>query len=311
MNKNIDDLIEECKAGKYDDIRKSGSSPCYAINDDFVLVHHKNIKDAMIFAEFYRKLSDEDKKNIFTVVDCKQIDGEDRCWELQTRASGEHFRGEAKTKEELLNRYSMILEMPPEHIRDFFKAIMVLGTNKMEYDSSGNNVLYDENKGFQIIDLFYAGEHSPDYRIDINDLLDVNNYQTMNLLLGINRIPEVGKKSYGGKITATEREEIIPIIRETLKKIVLSVSDLEYNGQKMTYEGIQSCLEEYKKYGIELSIDEILQDKNGFITQNSIGKSTISRSISGIDIANEKVANDMERTISLNQDLEQNSKEEK
>lgn len=133
----------------------------------------------------------------------------------------------------------------------------------------------------------------------------------MDLLLGINRIPEIGKKSYGGRITATEREEIIPIIQESLKKIVLSVSDLEYNGQKMTYEGIKNCLEKYKVYGIELSIDEILQNKNGLITQNSIGKATVSRSISGIDIANEKVANDIERTISLGHDLEQNSEEQK
>lgn len=152
---------------------------------------------------------------------------------------------------------------------------MVLGSNKMEYDSSGNNVLYDKDKGFQIIDLNYCGKSMPDYKIDINDLLSPSNYQTMNLLLGINRIPKVERKSYGRQITAIEREEITPIIQETLKKIILSVSDLEYNWQKMTYDGIKKCLEGYKEYGIELSIDEILQDKTKFTTQETSGKPTL------------------------------------
>ena len=309
MNKNIEELIEECKIGKYDDIRKHGSSPCYAINDDLVLVHHKNSEDSKVFAEFFKSLSDEEKKNIFTVIDYKEIEGDDRCWELQARASGKHFRedvkGQEQIKEELLNRYSMILEMPQEHIRDFFRAIMVLGSNKMEYDNSGNNVLYDKDKGFQIIDLDYCGKHTPNYKIDINDLLSPSNYQTMELLLGTNRIPKVSQKSYGRKITQADREQISPIIQETLKKIILSVSNLEYKGQKMTYEGIKNCLEMYKEYGIELSIDEIFSNKNKFITQEAVGKSTISRNIEGIDIANKKVSDITERTIYANQDIEE------
>lgn len=309
INRNIEELIEECKIGKYDDIRKHGSSPCYAIDDDVVLVHHKNSEDSKIFAEFFKSLSDEDKKNIFTVIDYKEIEGDDRCWELQARASGEHFRGDVEGQEqiknELLNRYSMILGMPQEHIRDFFRAIMVLGSNKMEYDNSGNNVLYDKDKGFQIIDLDYCGKRIPNYKIDINNLLLPDNYQTMTLLLGTNRIPKVSQKSYGRKITQTDREQIRPIIQETLKKIILSVLELEYNGQKITYEGIKNCLEEYKEYGIELSIDEILNDKNKFITQEEIGKATINRNIEGIDIAKEKVSNIAEKIRYLNQDIEQ------
>lgn len=309
INRNIEELIEECKIGKYDDIRKHGSSPCYAIDDDVVLVHHKNSEDSKIFAEFFKSLSDEDKKNIFTVIDYKEIEGDDRCWELQARASGEHFRGEVEGQEqiknELLNRYSMILGMPQEHIRDFFRAIMVLGSNKMEYDNSGNNVLYDKDKGFQIIDLDYCGKRIPNYKIDINNLLLPDNYQTMTLLLGTNRIPKVSQKSYGRKITQTDREQIRPIIQETLKKIILSVLELEYNGQKITYEGIKNCLEEYKEYGIELSIDEILNNKNKFITQEEIGKATINRNIEGIDIAKEKVSNIAEKIRYSNQDIEQ------
>ena len=68
INRNIEELIEECKIGKYDDIRKHGSSPCYAIDDDVVLVHHKNSEDSKIFAEFFKSLSDEDKKNIFKII---------------------------------------------------------------------------------------------------------------------------------------------------------------------------------------------------------------------------------------------------
>jgi hypothetical protein len=315
ISKNLEELIEECKIGKYDDIRKHGSSPCYAINDDYVLVHHKNSEDSRAFAEFYKSLSEEDRKNIYTVVDYKKTEGDDRCWELQTRASGEHFRsdvnGQEQVKRELLNRYSMILEMPKEHIRDFFRAIMVLGCNKMEYDNSGNNVLYDKSKGFQIIDLDYCGKRAPDFKIDINNLLSPDNYQTMTLLLGTNCIPKVGQKSYGRKITEEEREEINPIIQATLKKIVSSVLDLEYNGKKMTYEGIKSCLEKYKEYGIELSIDEILSNKNKFITQEDVGKSTISRNIEGIDIAEKIVSSIAEKSIYTNQDIEQETEEKK
>lgn len=58
-------------------------------------------------------------------------------------------------------------------------------------------------------------------------------------------------------------------------------------------------------------INEVLQGENGFITQNSVGKSTVSRDVEGIDFADKRVNNDKERTIHINQEIEQISEEGK
>lgn len=302
---NLDEIIEGCNNGKYINIAKAGNAPCFDIDENYVLVIHQKPK----YAERFKQLSDslgDNKGCICTVVDYK-VEDEQKVYELQRKAKGEHFRIDStkqalydnisnlkkyteklikdnengisnmsieqiesyynsqlksfqrtmnsplfkervdKRSDDLLRRYSLIMDMPKEHLVDFFKSVLILHDNKIEYDSSGNNVLYDKENGFSIIDLEDYSKR-PDLKGDMETLISSNNYQTMNILLGINKFNEL-------------HEEEIPLVqemmREALKKICVSVIDLEYNGQKMSKEIMEKSLETYKKYNIDLSYDEI------------------------------------------------------
>lgn len=170
-------------------------------------------------------------------------------------------------KEELLNRYNRIIQMPQEHIQDFFKAILILADNKIEYDSQGNNVLYDEQNGFAIIDLDDVSKLQPNIRGELKHLLDESNCHTMRDLLGTNKINEVPEE---------ERPECLEAMREALKKIVISVFDLEHGSQKMSKEVIEKSLTTYKKYGIDLTYEEIVQEMQKEAGTQQLGKETVS-----------------------------------
>ena len=152
-------------------------------------------------------------------------------------------------KDELMARYSKIMKMPTQHIKDFFETIMQLSDNRMSYDSQGNNLLYDEENGFAVIDL---SEEIGDSVDNFSNILNASSYYTMAQLLGTDKIKEVPSE---------EREMVIEAMKESLKKIVISIIDLEYEGKRISLEQIQESLSTYKQYGIDLSIDEILEDK--------------------------------------------------
>ncbi|MBO6145579.1 MAG: hypothetical protein J6O62_02080 [Bacilli bacterium] len=304
MSYNLDEIVEKAKNGELSNIAKSGSAVCYDVNDDYVLVAHKIASSSKKFAELSEKLAD-DTKCIYTVLGYKEENN--LVYELQKKATGEHFRvdstkqdvydrlasqkrqmenmieksrqgdffltEEAITdsmeplinklenkinspefqelidtrKDELQRRYEKILNMPKEHISDFFESVLILHDNKIEYDSSGNNVLYDPEKGFAIIDLTDCSKRE-NLKGDINTMLDSNNYQTMQVLLGVDRLNEVKDE---------DKKEVIESMKEALKKICASVIDMQHNGQKMTGEIMNKSLETYKKYGIDLSYNEI------------------------------------------------------
>ncbi len=186
-------------------------------------------------------------------------------------------------KDELMARYSMIMKMPTQHIKDFFETIMQLSDNKMSYDPQGNNLLYDEENGFSVIDLSEEinGEEN------FSNILNASNYYTMEQLLGTNKIKEVPSE---------EHETAIEAMRESLKKIVISIIDLEHDGKRISLEQIQESLSTYKQYGIALSVDEILEDKNKneeyIITLGEIGKGTVNTPIKTKNAAEQRVTID-------------------
>lgn len=304
-NFNMKEIMENCKNKKYNDIAKKGSASCFDYSDDYVVVVHNNSKASENFKQLSEKLGDN-SKCIYTVVDYI-VDEDNKAYELQRKAKGEHFRidgikqhtydgiasleryvekmkkdiAEGKNDktieyvneyykdnlkkykdkisspefstylntrgEELNRRYSMIMEMPKEHLVDFFESILILQDNKMEYDSSGNNILYDKDNGFSIIDLTDCSRRK-NMKADVSTLLDSNNYQTMNILLGVNKFSEL-------------HEEEKPTVQENMKsallKICSSIQGLEYNGEKLTKDMIEKSLETYKEYGLEFSPEEI------------------------------------------------------
>lgn len=82
--------------------------------------------------------------------------------------------------------------------------------------------------------------------------------------------------------------------------------DLEALKDKVDFDKIKR-MEQYHCTRRVVDVDI----KQNPISLNNIGKTTVGRSVKGIDIASKRVANDIDRTISINQDLEQNSEEEK
>lgn len=310
MNYDFDSIITKTKNGEYKNIAKSGTSKCYDVSDEYVLVEHSIADSSKRFKELSDKLGD-DYKCIYTVVDYKEDNG--IVYELQRKAKGEHFRidhtkkeiydnieetkryiedlehridnGEYTMskdqiykilmphilkleskietpefqkyidtrKEELLRRYDKILKMPKKHIIDFYESILILQDNKLEYDSSGNNILYDEERGFSIIDLTDCSNRK-DLKGDINTMLDYNNYQTNQILLGTNNYFE---------LSDYDMEEIKPIIKKVIIKICSSLIDFSHNGEQMTVDIMNKSLETYKKIGLDISYDDVLKENKG------------------------------------------------
>lgn len=336
MEINIEEIIRLSQSGQLKDIARSGHVPCYEIDDNFVLVvRGSNVAEN---SQKLKDLSSKEIKNVCTVEDYRVIG--DKCFELQRKARGEHFRtDETKQqkidsinqqkrvlvkaqerlkqnpneynqrrvdlcleqikkyeddmksdkymslkyntrKDELMARYSMIMKMPTQHIKDFFETIMQLSDNNMSYDSAGNNLLYDEENGFSVIDLSEEinGEE------DLSNILNASNCYTMEQLLGTYKFREV---------PIEEREEVIKAMREALKKIVISVIDIEHDGDKISSEQIQESLSTYEQYGIDLSMDEILEGKEDFkVTTNEIGKVTVKIPIELKENAEQRVIMD-------------------
>lgn len=265
---DLDKIIKQCEKGEYANIAQSGHVPCYAISEEYVIVPHQNIDYAKRFSELSKTLKSEEMKNIYTVVDYKVV-GE-KVYELQRRAKGKHFRIDSTKpdtrlntqtveyselpdtrKDELIRRYQLLLQMPKQHIVDFFKAVLLLHNHKIEYDSSGNNLLYDEERGFGIIDLDDCSKHMPNLKANLKYMLDSYNYQTMTQLLGCDKIKQVSN---------TDKAEVLQMMKEALKKICVATFDLEYDSQKMTKEIMEQSLSTYKQYGIELTYDEIVEE---------------------------------------------------
>lgn len=302
---NLYKIVEDIKNGKYKNIAKAGSSSCYDIDDDYVLVVHNNPSSSEKFKQFSKKTMGE-SKCICTVVDYIE-DEKKNVYELQKKGKGEHFRidstkqdvydmlkrtykqvemlldkyksGDSSLsldsinsyresqekkykriidssefkqrietrKDELTRRYELLLNMPNKHIKEFLESVLLLRDNKLEYDSSGNNVLYDSENGFSIIDLTDCSKRT-DLKGDITTILDSSDYQVANILLGVNFL----KAS-----NLNEDNELKELFNAALKKIFVSAFDLEHNGQKMNKEIIEKSLDSYKKFGIDLTYEEV------------------------------------------------------
>lgn len=282
---NLDEIIEGCNNGKYKNIAKAGTAPCFDIDDNYVLVVHQKPDSTKKFKQLSDSLGDN-KRCIYTVVDYK-VEDEQKVYELQRKAKGQHFRIDSTKqdvydmlkrtykhvemlldkykkmidssefkerietrKDELTRRYELLLNMPNKHIREFLESVLLLRDNKLEYDSSGNNVLYDNENGFSIIDLTDCSKRT-DLKGDITKILDSSDYQVANILLGVNFL----KAS-----NLNEDNELKELFNAALKKIFVSAFDLEHNGQKMNKEIIEKSLDSYKKFGINLTYEEVEKD---------------------------------------------------
>lgn len=95
-------------------------------------------------------------------------------------------------KDELLRRYNLLMQMPDQHIIDFFESQFILSDNEYTYDIAGNNVLYDKNEGFAIIDLEYKPGIA---KQNIKTILDADdNGGIMKDLLGLNKLGKLYMK---------------------------------------------------------------------------------------------------------------------
>lgn len=304
---NLDEIIKKCEQGQCKDIAQSGNAKCFGVNDDYVLVIHKNSKFAERFANLSRELGN-DMKCIYTVVDYRVVG--DKVYELQRRARGEHFRIDhtkqdtldliqsirktmdiqikkakeknsfmsiegiktvyeeqlnkhenyTKTaeyeglvdsrKDDLLRRYRLLMQMPDQHITDFLKSVLILHDHKIEYDSAGNNVLYDKENGFAIIDLDDCS-HRQGFKGNINTMLNADNCQTIKVLLGVKQF---------NRILEEDKPEVMAMMRQALKRICVATFDFEHNGKRMTREIMEQSLSTYRQYGIDITYDEIVQD---------------------------------------------------
>ena len=272
---NLDEIIERAKQGQYINIAQSGHTNCFAVNNDYVLVPHRNVRFAQKFADLSKKLG-SDMKCIYTVVDYRIVG--DKVYELQRRAKGTHFKTdhtkqdtldliqsirtqiqkvqnrnscfsvediikvyesqlnklEAYTKtseyagllysrkDDLLRRYRFLMQMPSQHITDFFESVLTLHDHQIEYDSSGNNVLYDPENGFALIDLDDCSNRTG-FRGDINTILNSDNPQTIQVLLGINQFY---------RIHPEDKPETIARMKQALKRICVTTFDFEHNRRK-------------------------------------------------------------------------------
>ena len=153
-------------------------------------------------------------------------------------------------KDELKRRYNLLMQMPDKHITDFLESVLILHDHQIEYDSSGNNVLYDKEKGFAIIDLDDCS-HRQDFKGNIRTMLDADNYQTTQVLLGVNQLRSIPEE---------DKMETIQMMRKALKRICVAAFNFEHNGKRMTRQIMEQSLSTYSKYGINLTYDEILQE---------------------------------------------------
>lgn len=167
-------------------------------------------------------------------------------------------------KEELMQRYSMIMQMPIEHITQYFDTILTLSDYGIEIDTSGSNVLYDSETGFNFIDLM---ESFNGKKVSFADILNSDSAETITEILGTNNINEVPEEEW---------PECLEAMREAVKKIVISVFDLEHGSQKMSKEIIEKSLATYKKYGIDLTYEEIVQEMQKEAGTQQLGKETVS-----------------------------------
>lgn len=313
---DLDELIERCNQGEFENIAKGGIAKCYDIDDKHVLVIATNTR-----YENSKKVSDIikgiDKKripNVHTVLECK-TDGK-KSYELQSKAKGEYFKkkstkqeirtaldrciarkakfiemgrtiqviGEENNiakwkkqmqtpeyasqidtrKEELMRRYSLIMQMPIEHLTQYFDTILTLSDYGIEIDTSGSNVLYDSETGFNFIDLMRSFNGK---KVSFDGILNSYSSDTMTELLGTDKINEVPEE---------ERPECLEAMRDALKKVVISVFDLEHGSQKMSKEIIEKSLATYKKYRIDLTYEEIVQEMQKEAGTQQLGRETVS-----------------------------------
>lgn len=293
---NINEILYQCKQGVYPDISEGGSVKCYKINSDYVLVA-RQIETAET-AQRLKKISPELKYmglNVHTVVDYT-TDGE-YCYELQSRAKGEIFKhrdiesslletidrstsflnkGTASEleqkraklniekakrrlnnnpiksrKDEYIRRCTMLMQMSKEHIIQYFDTIVTLSEfYRIGVDTVGEgNLLYDSDTGFNFIDINFF--EKPNRRVLMDNLLDIDNSDTMTELIGIEYINDLDE---------TDKPQILILIRNALKKIICSIKDSKICNQKITAETIKSGLESYKKYGINITLEEIMSE---------------------------------------------------
>ena len=277
---NIEEIINQCKQGIFPDISEWGSVKCYEISPQYVLVE-RQIENAET-AKKLKSISSELRYmglNVHTVVDYRT--DEEHCYELQTRAKGKIFkhrmlesdlekeieesrveldREKAKRmlennpslktrKDEYMRRCSMLMQMPKEHIIQYFDTIVSLSQfYRLGVDTVGEgNLLYDNETGFNFIDIGFFDK--PSRHVSVHHLLDIDNTDTMTELIGMEYIDNIDEE---------DRSMVLQSIKDSLKKIICSVVDCRVGGEKITIETIKSGLESYRKYGINITLEEIL-----------------------------------------------------
>ncbi len=182
-------------------------------------------------------------------------------------------------KDELMRRYSLIMQMPKEHIIDFFRAVLILQDHQVQCDNIGSNLLYNSESGFSLIDLEDLSKAQPNLRGSVSNMLNSYNDQTMVQLLGAQRIY---------RIPSDDQTECIETMKKALKKICISIIDFEYGSQSMTKEIMEESLKTYTQYGINLTYDEIIRElekSKNTISNETIGKGTLKeqKQIENID----------------------------